>query len=74
MLAAPNRAEALSKVRLPTLIMHGTLDPLIRPAGGQGTHKAIPGATLVMLHGVGHGAIPRQVWPTMLDNISAIAG
>jgi pimeloyl-ACP methyl ester carboxylesterase len=74
MLAAPNRTEALSKLRLPTLIMHGTLDPLILPAGGQASAKAIPGATLVMLPGVGHGAFPRQVWPTMIDNISAIAG
>jgi pimeloyl-ACP methyl ester carboxylesterase len=73
MLAAPNRAPALSKLRLPTLIIHGSLDPLILPAGGQATAKAIPGATLVMLRGVGHGAFPRQVWPTMIDNISAIA-
>jgi pimeloyl-ACP methyl ester carboxylesterase len=73
MLAAPNRTEALSKLRLPTLIMHGTLDPLIRPAGGHATAKAIPGARLVMLQGVGHGAFPRQVWPTMIENISDIA-
>jgi hypothetical protein len=26
-----------------------------------------------MLRGVGHGAFPREVWPTMIDNISAIA-
>jgi pimeloyl-ACP methyl ester carboxylesterase len=73
MLAAPNRTQALSKLRLPTLIMHGTLDPLIRAAGGHATAEAIPGARLTMLHGVGHGAFPRQVWPTMIDNISAVA-
>jgi hypothetical protein len=28
MLAAPNRTEAISKLRLPTLIMHGIIDPL----------------------------------------------
>jgi pimeloyl-ACP methyl ester carboxylesterase len=73
MLAAPNRARALSKLRLPTLIMHGTLDPLILPAGGDATARAVPGARLVMLPDVGHGAFPRQVWPTMIDNISAVA-
>jgi pimeloyl-ACP methyl ester carboxylesterase len=73
MLAAPDRTAALSKLMLPTLIMHGTLDPLIRPAGGYATAKAIPGARLVMLDGVGHGAFPRQVWPTMIDHISDIA-
>jgi hypothetical protein len=53
--------------------MHGTVDPLIQPAGGYATAKPIPGAKLVMLHGVGHGAFPRQVWLTMINNISGIA-
>lgn len=73
MLAASNRSRALSTLTLPTLIMHGTLDPLIKPAGGYATAKAIPGAKLVMIDGVGHGAFPQQVWPTMLDNITDIA-
>lgn len=73
MLAAPNRSRALSTLTLPTLVMHGTLDPLITPAGGYATAKAVPDANLVMLDGVGHGAFPRQIWPTMLDNIADIA-
>ena len=73
MFAAPNRSRSLSTLTLPTLVMHGTLDPLITPAGGYATAKAIPGAKLVMLDGIGHGAFPRQVWPTMLDNIADIA-
>ncbi|WP_197499569.1 alpha/beta fold hydrolase, partial [Mycobacterium sp. 1245852.3] len=73
MFAAPDRTRALSTLTLPALVMHGTLDPLIKPAGGYATAKAIPGAKLVMLDGVGHGAFPRQVWPTMLDNIAEIA-
>jgi pimeloyl-ACP methyl ester carboxylesterase len=73
MLAARNRGRALSTLTLPTLVMHGTRDPLIKPAGGYATAKAIPGAKLVMMDGVGHGAFPRQVWPTMLDNIADIA-
>jgi pimeloyl-ACP methyl ester carboxylesterase len=63
MLAAPNRAQALTKLRLPTLIMHGTLDPLILPAGGEATAKAVPGATLVLLPGVGHGAFRGKSGP-----------
>ena len=72
MLAAPDRTAALRAVRVPTLVMHGTADPMIQPAGGIATARAIPDARLVMLDGVGHGAFPRQVWPTMLDEIDAI--
>jgi pimeloyl-ACP methyl ester carboxylesterase len=74
MLAAPDRQHALSKVTLPTLIMHGTADPLIRPKGACATTRAIAGAKLVMLKGVGHGAFPRGVWPIMIDSICEIAG
>jgi pimeloyl-ACP methyl ester carboxylesterase len=74
MLAAVDRRHALSKVALPTLIMHGTVDPLIRPKGAHATARAIAGAELVMLKGVGHGAFPRGVWPVMIDSICKIAG
>lgn len=74
MLAAPNRTAALRKVRIPTVILHGSADPLIQPAGGRATAAAVPGARLVLMPGVGHGAFPRPVWPTMIDNIAEIAG
>jgi pimeloyl-ACP methyl ester carboxylesterase len=74
MLAASDRRRALSKLTLPALIMHGTVDPLIRPEGAYATAGAIAGAELVMLKGVGHGAFPRQVWPIMIDRICEIAG
>lgn len=74
MLAAADRTKALAALRVRSLIMHGTADPMIRPAGGVATAKAIPGAKLLLLDGVGHGAFPRPVWPTMIDGIAAIAG
>ncbi|WP_327144641.1 alpha/beta fold hydrolase [Nocardia sp. NBC_01327] len=73
LLAAPDRTKALGAVRVPTLVMHGTADVMIRPEGGRATANAVPGAKLVLLPGVGHGAFPRAVWPTMIDNIRAIA-
>ncbi|WP_329415043.1 alpha/beta fold hydrolase [Nocardia vinacea] len=73
MLAAPDRTAALAAVRLPTLVLHGTADPMIRPAGGRATAEAIPGAKLAMLEGIGHGAFPRDIWPVMIENICAIA-
>ncbi len=73
MMAAPDRTKALRKLRVPTLVMHGEVDPMIRLKGGIATAKAIPGARLVILKGVGHGAFPRQVWRQMIDNICRVA-
>ncbi|MFJ4655727.1 alpha/beta fold hydrolase [Nocardia sp. NPDC088792] len=73
MLAAPDRSTALRKVRIPTVVLHGDADPMIRVEGGIATAAAIPGARLVTMPGVGHGAFPRAVWPAMIDNIAAIA-
>ncbi|HEY8998869.1 MAG TPA: alpha/beta hydrolase [Candidatus Saccharimonadales bacterium] len=72
MMAAPNRTKALQKLRVPTLVMHGEVDPMIRLKGGIATAKAIPGAKLVVLKGVGHGAFPREVWPVMINNICGV--
>ncbi|QIS12773.1 alpha/beta fold hydrolase [Nocardia arthritidis] len=73
MLAAPNRTRALRELRIPALVLHGSADPMIRPAGGLATARAIPGAKAVIMPGVGHGAFPRGIWPTMIDHIDAIA-
>lgn len=73
MLAAPDRTAALRKLSVPTVVLHGDADPMIRLAGGIATAAAIPGARLVAMPGVGHGAFPRAVWPTMIDNITSVA-
>ena len=44
MLADGNRRARLEKVRLPALILHGDLDPLVRPAHGQAIADALPDA------------------------------
>ncbi|MEO7428712.1 MAG: alpha/beta hydrolase, partial [Acidimicrobiales bacterium] len=49
-----SRAEALTKLDVPTLVIHGDVDPLVRPTGGQRTAELIPSAELVMLEGMGH--------------------
>ncbi|WP_405494184.1 alpha/beta fold hydrolase [Nocardia sp. NBC_00511] len=73
MLAAPDRTAELRKVSIPTVAMHGDADILIRPRGGEATAAAVPGARLVLMPGVGHGAFPREVWPTMIDGITSVA-
>jgi pimeloyl-ACP methyl ester carboxylesterase len=71
-LATPGRAEALRRVRAPTLVVHGSVDPLIRPSGGRATAAAVPGAQLRIIDGMGH-ELPRGAWPVLLDAIAANA-
>jgi pimeloyl-ACP methyl ester carboxylesterase len=67
-LASGDRSRALAGVRVPTLVIHGTADPLVRPAGGLATARAIPGARVHLVEGMGH-ALPNWVWPEILDAI-----
>jgi pimeloyl-ACP methyl ester carboxylesterase len=51
---APSRIEALATVRVPTLVVQGTEDPIFPFDHGETLAKAIPGATFVPWEGVGH--------------------
>ena len=67
-LASGSRKERLRSVKAPTLVIHGTVDPLVRPEGGKDTAASIPGARLLMIEGMGH-AIPIPMWPEIIDAI-----
>jgi pimeloyl-ACP methyl ester carboxylesterase len=67
-LASGNRSERLRSVKVPTLVIHGTVDPLVHPEGGKDTAVAIPGAQLLMIEGMGH-AMPIPMWPEIIDAI-----
>ena len=45
----------LSSIRAPTLVIHGTADPMFPPAHGEALARRIPGARLLLLDGAGHG-------------------
>jgi pimeloyl-ACP methyl ester carboxylesterase len=70
--ASGDRTEALHKVQVPTAVIHGTRDPLVKPSGGRATAKAIPGARLMMVDGMGHD-LPRDLWPTFAEAIDTNA-
>ncbi|QRK12158.1 alpha/beta hydrolase [Archangium violaceum] len=55
------QAEALKHLRVPTLVIHGTDDPMLPPAHGVAAAEAIPGARLLMLEGLGHD-LPRPLF------------
>lgn len=67
-----NRARRLRRLDLPALVVHGGSDPLIRPAAGRATARAIPEARLKMIEGMGHD-LPEQLWPEIVDAIDANA-
>lgn len=67
-LASGSRKERLRNVTAPTLVIHGTVDPLVRPAGGKDTAASIFGAKLLMIERMGH-ALPLQMWPQIIDAI-----
>ncbi len=71
-MAAGNRAAALGNISIPTLVIHGRADRLVSPSGGRATAAAIPGSSLLELGGMGHD-LPRELWPLMVDAISANA-
>ena len=70
-IASPDRTDALTRLRVPTLVIHGMLDPLVRPSGGIATARAIPGAKLVMYNDMAHDLPPTR-WSEIADEIAAI--
>jgi len=63
-----DRTVDLGRLRVPTVVVHGASDPLIHVSGGEATARAIPGARLVVVPGMGHD-LPQGVWPTVIDAI-----
>jgi pimeloyl-ACP methyl ester carboxylesterase len=67
--ASPDRTWDLRRVRVPTLVVHGLVDPLVTPSGGIATAQAIPGAKLVMYPDMGHD-LPRPRWDDLIEEIT----
>jgi pimeloyl-ACP methyl ester carboxylesterase len=67
-LAHGDRSERLGAVRAPTLVVHGTDDPLVPVEGGKHTAASIPGAELLLIPGMGHD-LPKQVHEQLAEAI-----
>ena len=68
-MASGNRTAALRRIQAPTTVIHGTADRLVSSSGGKATARAIPGAKLVLVNGMGHD-LPRGAWPQLVDAIA----
>lgn len=60
-------------IRVPTLVIHGQNDPLIRPSASRALADQIPGARLVTYPGMGHG-LPPALWPAATEEIITLTG
>jgi pimeloyl-ACP methyl ester carboxylesterase len=71
-IASGDRTRELGRIAAPTLVIHGSDDPLVRPSGGRATARAISGARLVTIEGMGHD-LPRAAWPQIVHEVAAHA-
>jgi pimeloyl-ACP methyl ester carboxylesterase len=62
----------LRDLKQPTLVLHGDQDPILRVGAARATARAIEGARLVILPGVGHD-LPAPLWPTIARDVRALA-
>ena len=66
--ASGPRTDTLPTVTAPTLVIHGLDDTLITPGGGERTAELVPGASLLMVAGMGHD-LPVPLWPLLTGAI-----
>ncbi len=69
-LASGDRTKELRQIKAPTQVVHGLSDKLIPVQGGKDTAKAIPGAELELIEGMGHD-LPPALWPRIVELITA---
>jgi pimeloyl-ACP methyl ester carboxylesterase len=70
--ASGDRTRRLGGVRAPSVVIHGARDPLVRPAAGRALARAIPGARLELIDGMGHD-LPPALWRRIADLLAGNA-
>jgi pimeloyl-ACP methyl ester carboxylesterase len=64
-----DRTRHLRDIRAPTLVIHGSRDPLVRPAAGRSLARSIPGAEFRLVEGMGHD-MPAELFSVFADDIA----
>lgn len=67
--ASGDRTKELRQIDVPTLVIHGDRDRMVHPSGGAATARAIPGARLETIAGMGHD-LPVGAWSHLVDLIT----
>ncbi|MEZ5267560.1 MAG: hypothetical protein R2789_02955 [Microthrixaceae bacterium] len=71
-LASGSRAEGLSELSLPTVVLHGDADPLVNISGGERTAELVPGAELRVMPGMGHD-LPPAYWDRLVAAVADLS-
>jgi pimeloyl-ACP methyl ester carboxylesterase len=71
-LTQPDRTPRLRSLRVPALVVHGTVDKMVHVSGGRSTAAAIPGAELLLVEGMGHD-LPPALFETFVEAIARTA-
>ena len=61
--------DRLATITAPTLVLHGTLDPVFAMAEAETLVREIPGARLVALDGGGHEYPPGALWQVVITEL-----
>jgi pimeloyl-ACP methyl ester carboxylesterase len=72
MAVAGDRRPRLTTITAPTLVIHGTDDPIFLPACGRDTAASVPNADLMLIDGMGHD-LPRALDRTVIEAIDRTA-
>ena len=70
--ASGDRLSGLSRLTLPSLIIHGAADPLTPVSSGQATAAAIPNARLMIVEDMGHCLLAPH-WALVADAVAELA-
>ncbi len=66
--SSPSRLDHLDEIGVPTLIVHGSVDPVFPLAHGRALAEGIPGAVYVEVDGLGHevpDSLIAELWPVV---------
>ena len=67
-----DRTEALRRITVPTVVVHGTADRMCHPSGGRATAEAVSDARLELIPGWVTTS-PRGAWPRLIRAIADAA-
>jgi pimeloyl-ACP methyl ester carboxylesterase len=57
------------RITAPTVVIHGSEDPMVRPRNGRNVARVIEGATYVVVDGMGHD-LPEPVWRPVVEALT----
>ena len=70
-MAHGDRRPGLNQLKLPCLVIHGDIDPLVPVTGAHDTHQNVPGAELMIIEGMGHD-MPKGAWSQIVKGIASL--